>query len=44
MSASGHEVIYWLVINATITSYIAYKQYSRINSFTSDEQSRYDDL
>ena len=47
MSASGREVIAWLVINATITTYCVYKQYSAlvlINSFTSDEQSRYDDL
>ena len=44
MTASGREVIAWLVINATITTYCAYKQYSRINHFTSDEQSRYDDL
>ena len=44
MTAGAHGVIAWLLINATITTYCAYKQYSRINSFTSDEQSRYDDL
>ena len=44
MTASGREVIAWLVINASITTYCVYKQYSRINTFNDIARDEYDDL
>jgi hypothetical protein len=37
-------IVVWLVINATITTYLAYRQYSRSAAISDDERELYDDL
>ena len=38
------EVIGFLILNFTITSYLAYCNYSRVAPLSEDEQTLYDDL
>ena len=37
-------VVAFLVVSATLTSYLAYRNYTRLNKFSDDDRSLYDDL
>ena len=38
------RVIVWLLVNATITTYLAYKQHSQVKPLSDHERALYDDL
>ena len=40
----AREVLVFLIVNAAITSYLAYRNLSRVSPLSHDEQSAYDDL
>ena len=37
-------VVAFLVVGATLTTYLAYRSFSRLNKFSDDERQLYDDL
>ena len=37
-------VLVWLILNATLTSYLAFKNYSQVSPLSEDDQIAYDDL
>ena len=37
-------VVAFLVVSATLTTYLAYRNFTRLNRFSDDERQAYDDL
>ena len=38
------RVVVFLILAGTATSYLAYRNYTRLNKFSDDDRSLYDDL